>query len=129
MVQFHQTELKRSTLIIHRLHQLNNIMLIMGDCASRNNQDDAQIEDALRNQEAMMQLGIQEAKTNNKGKRKQPMTEDQLYQLVCEYFDSFDVDHDDSLSFEEVLKMLKQMETNFNKHRKYKIEIDMNEAK
>ena len=46
-----------------------------------------------------------------------------MYQLISEYFDSFDTDGDGILSLHEIRTMLKRMEKNTNKRRKVKIEI------
>lgn len=46
-----------------------------------------------------------------------------MHQLLSEYFDLFDTDGDGILSFNEIQKMLKQMQRNINKKRHTKIEI------
>lgn len=60
---------------------------------------------------------------------KKPMTEDQLYQLLCEYFDTFDTDHDDYLTFSDVLTMLGSIQTHANQKRKKKLRMDCDEMR
>jgi Ca2+-binding EF-hand superfamily protein len=66
-------------------------------------------------------------KKRHRGKK--AMTEDEVYQLLSEYFDTFDTDRDGVLAYNEILQMLRQIETNVNKKRKHKIEFDLSEAK
>lgn len=50
-----------------------------------------------------------------------------MYQLLSEYFDSFDTDGDGILSYKEIHTMLRQMESKINKKRRNKIEFSCNQ--
>lgn len=46
---------------------------------------------------------------SNRNSANKPKTEDEMYQLLSEYFDTFDINKNNSLSFDEISKMLKQI--------------------
>ena len=100
----------------------------MGDCLSRPAQKEEQRKTQRQNV-SVREMDFSDIRSNRNSANK-PKTEDEMYQLLSEYFDTFDINKNNSLSFDEISKMLKQIQTNVNQRRKKgKIEIDMSEAR
>jgi Ca2+-binding EF-hand superfamily protein len=53
-------------------------------------------------------MAVSDVESNRNSARK-AKTEDEMYQLLSEYFDTFDVNKNNALSFDEIVKMLKQI--------------------
>lgn len=79
----------------------------MGDCVSRPTQKDNQ-RNVERQTFSVNKMVISEAELG-RSRASKAKTEDEMYQLLSDYYDKYDINGSDSLSFEEILKMLKEI--------------------